>query len=80
MPAMVLFAVGVDSSPLSTSLIYLMRCLALISLSTRNFRLQLLLVLLVISMIIASYGNVSLRGVCLDWRGPFEIWEVTNEG
>ena len=32
-----------------------------------------------ISMIIASYGRVSLRGVCLDWRRPFEILQVSNE-
>ena len=38
-PAVVLSIVGVDSSPLLTSLIYLLRCLALISLSTKNFRL-----------------------------------------
>ena len=33
-----------------------------------------------IYVIIASYVRVSLRGVRLDWRGPFEIWKVANEG
>ena len=30
-------------------------------------------------VIIASYGHVSMRGVRLDWRRPFEIWQVGNE-
>ena len=33
-----------------------------------------------ILVIITSHGWVSLRGVCLDWRGPFEIGQVANEG
>ena len=31
-------------------------------------------------MIVALHGWISLRGVHLDWRGPFEIWKVVNEG
>ena len=33
-----------------------------------------------IPVIIASHGRVSLRGICLYWRGPFEIEQVANEG
>ena len=33
-----------------------------------------------IPMIIASHGWVCLRGVHLDWRKPYKIWQVTNEG
>ena len=40
MPATVLSAIGADSSPRSASMIYLIRCPTLISLSTRNFRLR----------------------------------------
>ena len=32
-----------------------------------------------ISVIIASCGQIYLRGVRLDWRRPFEIWQVANE-
>ena len=33
-----------------------------------------------ISVIVASHGRVSLRGVRLDWHSPLEIWQVANEG
>ena len=33
-----------------------------------------------IPMIVASLGQVSLKGFYLDWRGPLEIWNVANEG
>ena len=32
-----------------------------------------------ISVKIAPHEWVSLRGVRLDWRRPFEIWQVVNE-
>ena len=38
-PAVILSAGGPDFTPRLTSLTYLFRCLALISLSTKNFRL-----------------------------------------
>ena len=43
-PAVIMSTVGLDSTSRSTSLTYLLRCPTLISLSTRNFRLQHLLV------------------------------------
>ena len=33
-----------------------------------------------VPMIITSQGFVSMSGICLDGRRPFDIWEVTNEG
>ena len=38
--AIILFVACPDSTPWSISLMYLLRCLALISFSTKNFKLQ----------------------------------------
>ena len=55
-PTAILFAIGPDSFMWFASLIYFLRCPALTSFSTRNFRLRHLL----IPMILASQGSISV--------------------